>query len=84
MAQRSSNTFADIIFAEGSTSFSDIVFSTGSGSFARMNKSFGGNGWSGDNLTSDPLGFDDINSGVAFGKGEFGGIKHFEAIKNRA
>jgi len=34
--------------------------------------------WQGDNLTSGEYGFDDMESGIPFGEGEFGGIKHFE------
>lgn len=40
-------------------------------------------GWEGENLTSNEFGFDEINSGIPFGLGEFGGIKHFENIKDR-
>jgi hypothetical protein len=39
--------------------------------------------WSGINMTSGSFGFDEINSGTPFGIGEFGGIKHFDAMKDR-
>lgn len=44
--------------------------------FTKSNPDLGSNGWAGDNLTSDPLGFDSPD-GVALGLGEFGGIRHF-------
>lgn len=44
--------------------------------FAKSSITRGGHGWGGDNITSDPLGFD-TGGGEAFGLGEFGGIRHF-------
>lgn len=68
------NLFSNSTISKSSNTFSNSAPIVGKGEQS----------WNGDNLTSDPFGFDDLYSGVAYGSGEYGGIKHFENSKNSA
>ena len=75
IAAESSNAFSRSRIIEESA----VVFSANRNSDVVVPRQ-ANNGWEGDNLTSDTLGFDDIFSGTPFGGESFGGVTHF---KNR-
>jgi len=91
---RSANTWTKNRTASGIIGISSNTFSTNkdtdfiaksSNSFSKGNVVAVSNasGWDGENITSNAYGFDDLWSGTAYGGGEFGGIRHFEKIKDR-
>ena len=75
---KSDNSFARHSFSEASGSMADASPGASSNTPAIIILSVCPNGWSGINLYSSALGFDEIHSGTPLGMGELGGLKHFE------
>ena len=68
---------------KSTNSFTRKSVTKGSGSFTKKQPVKGQQAWAGDNLTSDAFGFDNPD-GAAFGTNEFGGILHFQKVRNNS
>lgn len=77
----SSHAFVRRTVTKGGTPFAGTTGGVGAWSFARRVVAKNNNAWTGENLSSDGFGYDEAG-GMAFGEAEFGGIKHFEKLKN--
>lgn len=77
------NRTANTILSKSANAFSATTLSTSANLMIKTNLTKNTLPWDGDNVTSNEFGFDDLFSGVPFGVGSFGGLKHFEKIKNR-
>lgn len=72
---------ARVTISKNTNAWSDVSLSAAVGKFARVAASKNTQAWSGDNLSSGSYGYD-LGYGDSYGEAEYGGIKHFENIKD--